>query len=93
MPALCTEVYGFSVRRGEVGGGERMSECKHVGSLFIASETSTGDVVYRKRASVCPRCGMFTVWINGVRMTFHLVSDGQVAAAGRYAAMLEASDA
>jgi len=68
-------------------------ECKHHGALFIASES--GDAargLARKSAYVCPRCGTFIVWIDGKRMTFTLVSDEQVAAAGVYAQRLRASE-
>lgn len=71
-----------------------MNGCKHRGALFIQSESGTGvdRAPWRKHASVCPHCGEFIVWINGVRMTFALVSDKQVAAAGRYAAMLREAE-
>lgn len=64
--------------------------CRHPGMLFIQSETGSGTLIdpYRKRASICPHCGWFVIWINGVKMTFALVSDEQVEAAGKYAALL-----
>lgn len=60
--------------------------CNHK-NLFIASET--GPDGRRVSAFVCARCGTFRVWINGNLMTFQLVSDAQVAAAGAYAMELE----
>jgi len=71
-----------------------MNECKHYGALFIARESGTvdGGKSWRKSAYVCPHCGTFIVWINGSPMTFTLVSDEQVAAAGIYAQRLRASE-
>jgi hypothetical protein len=55
-------------------------DCQHR-YLFIGSER--GKV--RKSAYVCARCGTFRIWINGELMTFWLVTDEQVEAAGVYA--------
>lgn len=67
-----------------------MSICERHSLLFISRETSTGDMVYRKSAYVCKECGRFVVWVNGEKMTFELVTDEQVAAAGVYAERLRA---
>lgn len=55
-------------------------DCEH-DYLFIGSEQGRD----RKSAYVCARCGTFRIFINGVLMTFWLVSDEQIAAAGMYA--------
>lgn len=56
-------------------------DCEHK-YLFIGSERSQDT---RKSAYVCARCGTFRIWINGELMTFWLVSDAQIEAAGMYA--------
>lgn len=68
--------------------------CKHYRRLFISRETRTSANAdpYRASAFVCPECGEFHVWINGVDMTFTLVTDEQVEAAGMYAKMLKGED-
>ncbi len=55
-------------------------DCEH-DYLFIGEDRGTD----RKSACVCARCGTFRIWINGVLMTFELVTDAQVEAAGMYA--------
>ena len=74
-----------SYARREARAKENMMpyyDCNH-DFLFIGSER--GPDARRASAYVCTRCGTFRVWINGELMTFWLVSDAQVAAAGMYA--------
>lgn len=71
------------------------SECKHILTLlFIGSERYTGRTTGKQRAhaSVCKACGTFLVWIDGEQMTFQLVSDEQVEAAGQYARLLTTAE-
>lgn len=56
-------------------------ECLHRNRLFICRETTGSE---RKSAYVCPECGQFHVWINGADLSFTLVSDQHLAAAGMY---------
>lgn len=61
-------------------------DCKHPRTLLISSERGPSD--RRAHAHICRECGLITVWINGERMTFTLVSDEHVEAAGQYARFL-----
>jgi hypothetical protein len=59
-------------------------DCDHK-YLFIGEERGTD----RKSAYLCARCGTFRIWINGVVMTFWLVTPEQIEAAAMYARELK----
>lgn len=68
-------------------------DCEHRGSYLLASTRSSGGPPpHRTSAFVCPHCGTFTVWIDGLGINFYLTRDEHLIAAGKYIEHLKSTE-